>query len=595
MKGRSIPIAVAVLILAAGGFAWHMARRMAASTNTVAALLPGDTIGFAHLPDLNRVRGDWKRSDIYQLYTEPAVQDFLRHPSTSRHGSSAETARELEQLAIRDLFVAVPATAGESMPAIVAGFRFHGQREAVEKVLSKWLPSSGTRETIRYEGHEIERTIYGTFLVAKVYVGEWFFSANSIEDLKALLDRIDRRNVNPASLLSASHDFQSAMAEMPSNYALAFYLRPEAIAARLGAGTSDGPLAPSLWNNVRVIAATSRFENGKVHDQIFAATADSNQSATLSRDSIALSTADTFLYAASLVNLTKGIATVQPTAGAGLLGGFWQKMMVALARASVTADDWQAAFGSETGVLADWPATAHWPSGVAVFPVKNAAKAKTIATALVHALDEDATWIETDRGGAHYITMQGAPGFLTLRPSVAVLDNIMIVGLDPGSVDSAVQRSHSSSSTLSNSNPYKSATATVAAPTTFFAYLDFSLLYARIDASLRPVLLMGAAFMPAVNNYVDLARLPAVEVVTKHLSPIVTSQRRVHDGYMAESVGPVTLNDAGLALVLFSITQRNAWALPMPLHVPTGKSVGPRPGKGLKSLPGSSAVPGATP
>ena len=88
------------------------------------------------------------------------------------------------------------------------------------------------------------------------------------------------------------------------------------------------------------------------------------------------------------------------------------------------------------------------------------------------------------------------------------------------------------------------------APTTFFAYVDTALLYSRLDATLRPMLLMGAAFMPTMNDYVDVSKLPAPDVITKHLSPIVSSQRYERDGYMAESVGPVTLNQAAIGLGL---------------------------------------------
>jgi len=59
---------------------------------------------------------------------------------------------------------------------------------------------------------------------------------------------------------------------------------------------------------------------------------------------------------------------------------------------------------------------------------------------------------------------------------------------------------------------------------------------------------MSAAFMPAISDYVDVNKVPAPELVTKHLSPIVSSQRYVGDGYVAESIGPITLNQAAIGL-----------------------------------------------
>ena len=66
------------------------------------------------------------------------------------------------------------------------------------------------------------------------------------------------------------------------------------------------------------------------------------------------------------------------------------------------------------------------------------------------------------------------------------------------------------------------------------------------------MLLMAAAFVPAVAGSIDPTKLPAPEVITKHLSPIVSSQRYDGDGYMAESIGPITLDQLGIGVAIFS-------------------------------------------
>jgi hypothetical protein len=600
MKRGLITIIIAVLLIAAAGFAWHATHRGTASTAAVTALLPRDTIALAHLPDLNRTRAEWKQSDVYQLYAEPAVQEFLRNPlAQQQNASPGESAKQMEQLGIRDAFAAITSIGPDNLPRVVAGFRFSGKREDAEKFIARWQQTSSRVETTEYQQHKIDVFNFGVSSLAETFDGHWFFAGTNVDDIKAMLDRADNRVADRNALLVADETFVSTMSVVPSNYDLGLYLRMEKIAARLaalGSQPTTAPQPPPL-GNVRAIAATSRFEKGKIHDHFFAALSNpGDERAKLSRASLALSSPDTFLYAASVLNFSNGIATMQPTAGAGLLGGLWQKAATAIGRSGIKAEDWQAVFGSETEVLADWPTTAHWPSGVAVFPVKDSVRARKIASALAHALDEDATWIETDRNGAHLIAMQSAPGFLTLRPCLAVLENMMIVGLDPGSVEAVLERSRGSVSGLADSAAFKSASASVPAPTVFFAYLDLSVVYARIDASLRPLLLMGAAFMPKVNNYVDLARLPAVEVVTKHLSPIVTSQRQTGGGYLAESVGPITLSDAGLALLFFGVMHREAWSFPMALNASRsrpsqhGGSAG-RPPSGMMKSP----VPTATP
>src|SRR5438046_10694216 len=66
------------------------------------------------------------------------------------------------------------------------------------------------------------------------------------------------------------------------------------------------------------------------------------------------------------------------------------------------------------------------------------------------------------------------------------------------------------------------------------------------------MLLMAAAFMPAVAGSIDAGKLPSPEIITKHLSPIVSSQRYDHDGYVAESIGPITLDQSAIGVAILS-------------------------------------------
>ena len=63
--------------------AYYIVRQHpAAVPSTIANLLPADTALFIHLPDAEKNRDAWHRTDLYQLYREPAVQDFLQKPKS---------------------------------------------------------------------------------------------------------------------------------------------------------------------------------------------------------------------------------------------------------------------------------------------------------------------------------------------------------------------------------------------------------------------------------------------------------------------------------------------------------------------------------
>ena len=104
-----------------------------------------------------------------------------------------------------------------------------------------------------------------------------------------------------------------------------------------------------------------------------------------------------------------------------------------------------------------------------------------------------------------------------------------------------MKRGETGNSDLAASKNFQNAERAVPAARQAFTYIDPALLYTRVDATFRPMLFMSAAFLPGISDTVDLNKLPAPEVITKHLSPIVMSQSYDGDGYIAESVGPVTV------------------------------------------------------
>jgi hypothetical protein len=183
--------------------------------------------------------------------------------------------------------------------------------------------------------------------------------------------------------------------------------------------------------------------------------------------------------------------------------------------------------------------------------VIDAAKAGKIVEAVVRG-DEDATWTDTKKDGVRYFSKQSAASLVAITPTIAVSNRMLIAGFNPVSVEEAMKRSGAASAEFSDSQTYKAVERLLPEPTNFFAYIDTALLYSRLDASLRPMLLMAAAFMPAVAGSIDTTKLPSPEVITKHLSPIVSSQRYDSDGYVAESVGPITLDQSAIGAAILS-------------------------------------------
>ena len=601
MKRIIFLVTVGAVAAFAGWYIWNLSQQ--ASSGSVSVLLPRETIFLAHMQDFNRTRDQWHQSDLYQLYSEPAVQDFLRKPLANipKRDAASQTLREIEQLDPKNAFFALTSIDNNS-PKLVGGFRFRGSIADAERVIGKWRSTfleknpGAKREKLQYERHEIELVTAATFTLATTYDRPWFFAATDLTELKALVDRADGRARNSKETLDNDERYRAAVSRRPSNYAVFFYLQPKTFSERLAAlraavQSSAAANQRTMLEKVRTISGVTRFENGKIHDLLFLGMPKLEQDVPLTRSSLTLGTKETFFYLSMLLNLGEKIDTLNQTAG---MGGAVQKLFQAFSDSGITTDDWKAAFGMELGSLADWPSSAHWPSLLLTLPVKDLTKAGEIVEAATRA-DDNAIWTRTEKNGVRYFSMQSPASFIAVMPTIALSSRILIAGFNPVSVEEAVKRSEGTSSELADSQTYKAAERLLPAPTNFFAYVDSAFLYSRLDASLRPMLLMAAAFMPALTSSVDLSKLPSPEVITKHLSPIVSSQRYDRDGYVAESVGPVTLDQSVIGLAILSGLGATARQNAGSGLTGWGSSPAVTPQPALSSSPSPMPSPGGTP
>jgi len=557
---------IALAAIAASGIVYTVRQAKSTPQTAVTTLLPRSTIAFAHLPDFNRMRDEWHRTDIYQLYREPAVQDFLSKPLLKLPQRTSATANidQLRKLDPEDVFVAMTSVENNE-PHLVGGFRFHGSQSKAQEVISHWrsqlVQDASAQESVDYEQHKIEIVGAAPNQIATVFDRQWFFTSNDLSELKATLDRADGRQKDKQTILESDETLRTAMAHMPSNYAILVYAQPKAVSEKL-ASLRSAIGAPTDRNEVtqqiRSVCAATRFDKGKMRDVVFVGMPNAQSSQKLTRASLKLGTSETFFYLAILFNPDRFSGINQP--GSALPLGTWlQKVFDAAARAGVTVDDWKSAFDLELSSLADWPQGSRWPSIISTIRVKDPVRANKIVTGLMHAMDEDATWKKTEKDGVTYFYMQTPAALLAITPTVALSNQVLIVGLDSASVEAGIKRTANVASALNSLPSYKAAERAVPPPTNVFVYTDTPLLYTRLDAALRPMLLMSAAFMPGISDYVDVTKLPPPEVVTKHLSPIVSSQRYDGDGYVTESVGPITLSEAAIGLGVSALLWKTGW------------------------------------
>jgi hypothetical protein len=530
--------------------AYYIVRQHpAASPSTIAKLLPADAALFIHMPDAEKNRDAWHRTDLYQLYREPALQDFLQKPKSRlpEKGPVKEAWQDSASLRMRNAFLA---TNNFDSLRLIGGFEFRCSDKEAESVIERWKSRLATkapgtqRSSADYEKHHIDILSSGQFTFASTIAGHQFFAAGTVEDLKALLDRVDGRTKTPA--LDSDANFRAAMKEMPADYAWMFYLQPKQLAQKLAtlraqSGRSLPPDQQTMIERIQSFSHAMVFEGGKIRDIGFAAMPRVAEN-KLERTTLALASADTLLYGAFIVNMQQQFEWALEPAGAGSMAAPLQLISNALSSAGVTKEDWKAAFGDEISLMAAWPASAKLPNAILTVAVRDSGRVRRIAGAIA----SSSGWQKSSRNNAEYYTAPTSGVLIAVNPTVAVSDRLLVLGLDPQSVDRIVTHTPVGNG-LSGSENFRTASKLVPEPQQMFAYIDLAALYSRLDATLRPILQMSAAFIPSLSERLDPNKLPPTEVITKHLSPVAASQSYVDGGYRSESAGTITIGQAAIA------------------------------------------------
>ena len=141
-------------------------------------------------------------------------------------------------------------------------------------------------------------------------------------------------------------------------------------------------------------------------------------------------------------------------------------------------------------------------------------------------------------------------GFPSLRspfvdPTLAIADNMAVMGISPAAVASALTRA-ATPSPLSSAPAFAPALDAYRSANEAFGFIDLKEVFSRGFPMLRGVISFGVSLVPGASDVVDATKLPQTETIAKHLTPLVFSESRLDDGYLIESSGPITMNQAAL-------------------------------------------------
>lgn len=535
-------IALFLLLVVAGSAIWIW--RMIGITDA-AVLLPAQTVLLTSLPDLARtaiVR--WPGTSLAKIAGEPEFKAFLEKPLSqlSNNKGGSEAGDILLKLKPGRLFAAITSINPQQANVLV-GFQFWGGQgnydasvARLREELAKGQPAQPA-QTVEYNGNTITSTGYGTGALFSAAEGHWGFLSNNLETIKDAMDRASGR-VKENSLADNPQYREVVARLLPSPDFLLFAQPKGFVDTLLAIGQSVGaqpdPEQVKQLQAVQAIGSSMKIDGENFRDSLFILRPNPPQMGELKHAAIKLTSSDTIAYFDFLTNF-KNLASLRSNpAFASLLNtpAFQNSKIIDLA---------PEAFGPECALSLTWDPQQMIPKALLAIQVKDKAKAEECLQEIV-ALFPEATVSEWE--GIRYYSFPALQS-LFANPTVSLDEGFLLTGLTEGDVQRGMQAARKNEG-LEKSPAFAAALPAYRQANEVFGYVDSRAIFERAYTTLKPALQFGAQVMPGMAEWIDTSKLPQLETVAKHLDPIVYTQSRVDNGYLVESTGPITLNQAVL-------------------------------------------------
>ena len=524
MKKVAIWLAV-IGVLGLAGVAIFLRSGGPAKASTLA---PADSSVFLNIPNIPLSGFRWTSSSLARIAAEPEVRAFLEKPLAKFGGdpSAKEATGQLTAVKPGNIFASV--SPGTNGPSVLIGFQFWGTKKDYDNAVARLreaLPAVTSGPATQTHQHlEILSTTHGSLEIHSAAVGRWGLVSNSADALKAAMDRALGKS--PGTGLDSNPSFSKTFTELPQSPDLLVFLQPAEASNALSSASQAIASRMGAMSGAQAIGAVMKMDGDLQTDAVFVLRPGTEPAARQpSSASMQFTRPDTFLYArdfsfgfGSLPARLRELAELQP--------------MIPSELASL-AEALGSSCGPEVAIIANWTEGSLAPSPLAVIQTQDPAASKS-ALASLPGLIPGAELEESN--GLQMVTL---PTQFT-RISLAQSGDFILAAADSEKL-LAASNSKSASDTLENSPSFKTALPAFRRANGAFCYIDTRTAFERLHAGFVPVLRFTAAMVPSIGENIDPEKIPSASVISKHLPPIVLSQRNTADGVLIESSGPLSM------------------------------------------------------
>jgi hypothetical protein len=522
---RIFAVVLAALISALLVVFWKQTQ-VSIAANQIA---PSNAIFYIELPHLVETAKNLPNTAIYQIFQEPSVRRFLRQPA-SAVWKDRSCWNSFLRLGCTTLFFCATDTNCEHW---IAGFQSSANPTARIKEIQNISKTLFERDALyitskRQNTPDIAKETGG---ICFTDFGRWTVLSRHADLLRETLQNAKSDD----GRLHSSKLFQVCHSNLRPGYDLLLFARgAPSLNPADGLGWEYGTEGDS-----QALIASTTIEGSRLRDTVFTWTGNSEHTEGLSREGFAATSANTISYLVSRLKLAE----------------FWRL-------SDKFSRDWPFA-----ATLRDYIGEARsfgiepqnldrLVSGIEIVVDRDPGSGSLVPAALLDVADRTKFQQVIDRivreklpDSCRPITIAETSAYIASPNENAsivfgLVGEKLVVAWDQAVFAEIVRRLRTKDPGLEQSNQFKEMERLVATPSDLFLYIDARAGFERFYDASRPILIFGAALIPSLNRYVDAMALPETDAIAKHLSPIVLSRHQVANGFIDESVGPLTAYEA---------------------------------------------------
>jgi len=575
---KLLPVLVVVAIVAAALFFFLKSStdQLDMAPGRAAELAPADAIVFLEFPDIQRSKGRWKETSIRKIADEPEWKEFTGKwdEFAAQNAEWHQVAGVLGQIERADpagLFVAFSSFDGP-LPKMVGGFPYRGKKSDVQAVVSNLrtkildaYPAAKAGDLTNYEGTEVETLKDKDMTISMAYRDNWFFFASDTELLLKTLSRYIRKPDAPAALASDTV-WKNTIQQGLAGSDMTLFVRWSALAKKFEdilslAGAN--PMVASHPSRMESLLYSAKMDGLLMRDHFYVRARKPFKVEPFANRSAAFTSAATYAYLATQMGFAvEGMQESIDMFEKSPIGVEFEKV---LAKKGLKVADIFSALGPEISMLSDWESGGlSLPTFFASVEIRDKAKARLLADLMVSEADDSKKVVISQEDGATLWTFP--PEAAIFQPTFAMNETHIVFGLTPATVKAVLKQAKEAGGHVSSKADYQTALKTVAAPTSAMLFVDLKTLFERLYEKLKPMAAYAIIGQPEVSKYLDSAKLPKAETISRHLLPMMISWSEADSGMQMDCSGSLSFFQSYVPafVPVFVLGSMRARTVPMP-------------------------------